>query len=62
MLNPKLSTLNFKPSTRQKERATPVAFFKASQYITSMVCHGATICVVCSNGAVCILKAPFLVA
>ena len=38
----------------------PVAFFKAPQWITSVRCHGATICVGCEGGAVCILQARFL--
>ena len=40
--------------------AAPVASFKAPQRITSVLCHGATICVGCAGGAVCILQAPFL--
>ena len=40
--------------------ATPVASFKAPQFITSVRRHGATICVGCAGGAVCILQAPFL--
>jgi len=38
----------------------PVACFKAPQWITSVRCHGAAICVGCEGGAVCILQAPFL--
>ena len=38
----------------------PVACFKAPGDITSVRCHGATICVGCQGGAVCILQAPFL--
>ena len=40
--------------------AAPVACFKAPQDINSVRCFGATICVGCSDGAVCILSAPFL--
>ena len=40
--------------------AAPEASFKAPQYILSVRCHGATICVGCEDGAVCILHAPFL--
>ena len=42
--------------------AAPVACFKAPQAITSVRCCGATICVGCWDGAVCILSAPFLAA
>ena len=42
--------------------AAPVACFKAPQHMWSVWCHGATICVACKDGAVCILSAPFLVA
>ena len=38
----------------------PVACFKAPQVIYSVQCFGATICVGCGRGAVCILSAPFL--
>ena len=38
----------------------PVACFKAPQDIDSVQCVGATICVGCFGGAVCILSAPFL--
>jgi len=41
--------------------AAPVACFKAPHNITSVRCVGATICVGCVGGAVCILSAPFLV-
>jgi len=40
----------------------PVACFKAPQNIKSVRCFGATICVGCEDGAVCILSAPFLAA
>ncbi|KAJ1483812.1 quinon protein alcohol dehydrogenase-like superfamily [Baffinella frigidus] len=40
--------------------AAPVANFRAPQQITSVRCQGATICVGCESGAVCILHAPFL--
>ena len=40
--------------------AAPVACFKAPAEIESIRCHGATICVGCAGGAVCILSAPFL--
>ena len=40
--------------------AAPVAFFKAPQRVSSVQCVGATICVGCFGGAVCILSAPFL--
>ena len=40
----------------------PVACFKAPQDISSVRCVGATICVGCVEGAVCILSAPFLAA
>ena len=43
-----------------EDDATPVASFKAPQPITSVRCHGATICVGCEGGLVCILQAPFL--
>ena len=43
-----------------EDDAAPVASFKAPQHITSVVCQGATICVGCVGGAVCILQAPFL--
>jgi len=43
-----------------EDDAAPVAFFKAPQPIASVRCHGATICVGCTGGAVCILQAPFL--
>jgi len=42
--------------------AAPVAYFKAPQAISSVRCFGATICVGCLGGAVCILSAPFLAA
>ena len=42
--------------------AAPVASFKAPQDIASVRCFGATICVGCNAGAVCILSAPFLAA
>ena len=45
---------------RMEDDAAPVAFFKAPQPIASVRCHGATICVGCEGGAVCILQAPFL--
>jgi WD40 repeat protein len=38
----------------------PVASFKAPNTITSVLCHGAVICVACEDGAVCMLSAPFL--
>jgi len=40
----------------------PVAYFKAPQEIAFVQCVGATICVGCYGGAVCILSAPFLAA
>ena len=40
----------------------PVACFKAPQQIASVQCVGATICVGCFGGEVCILSAPFLAA
>ena len=40
----------------------PVACFMAPQRIFSVHCFGATICVGCIGGAVCILSAPFLAA
>ena len=40
--------------------AAPVAYFKAPQGITTVGCFGATICVGCCGGAVCMLSAPFL--
>ena len=40
----------------------PVACFKAPENIRSVRCVGATICVGCYSGAVCILSAPFLAA
>ena len=43
-----------------EDGAAPVACFKAPQYITGSHCQGATICVECDGGAVCILQAPFL--
>ena len=42
--------------------AALVACFKAPQSIYSVRCVGATICVGCYGGAVCILSAPFLAA
>jgi WD40 repeat protein len=42
--------------------AIPVACFKAPQHIRFVRCVGATICVGCDRGAVCILSAPFLAA
>jgi hypothetical protein len=42
--------------------AAPLACFKAPQHIASVRCVGATICVGCDGGAVCILSAPFLAA
>ena len=42
--------------------ATPVACFKAPQHIRFVRCVGATICVGCDRGAVCILSALFLAA
>jgi len=42
--------------------AAPVACFKAPQDIISVQCVGATICVWCEDGAVCLLSAPFLAA
>jgi len=42
--------------------AAPVACFKAPKEIYSVRCVGATICVGCVGGAVCILSAPFLAA
>ena len=38
--------------------AAPVACFWAPKTITSLRCHGTTICVGCGNGAVCVLWAP----
>ena len=38
----------------------PVACFEAPKAINSVQCVGATICVGCDGGAVCILSAPFL--
>ena len=43
-----------------EDGATPVACFRASQWITSMHCRGATICLGCGGGAVYIMQAPFL--
>ena len=44
-----------------EDGTAPVAsFFKAPQPIASVRCHGATICVGCEGGAVCILQARFL--
>ena len=40
--------------------AAPLATFKAPYQICSVRCHGATICLGCVGGAVCILSAPFL--
>jgi len=40
----------------------PVACFKAPKEIASVQCVGATICVGCFGGAVCIVSAPFLAA
>ena len=42
--------------------AAPVACFKAPHAIASVQCVGATLCVGCVEGAVCILSAPFLAA
>jgi hypothetical protein len=41
-------------------RGRTVACFKAPGDIAHVRCHGATICVGCESGAVCILRAPFL--
>ena len=46
--------------TAQQQRGESVAFFKAPQRITSVRSQGATVCVGCDGGAVCILSAPFL--
>ena len=40
----------------------PMACFKAPQHIISVRCVGATICVGCYDGAVCLLSAPLLAA
>jgi WD40 repeat protein len=40
----------------------PVACFKAPQHIITVQCFGATICVGCVRGPVCILSALFLAA
>ena len=45
-----------------EDGAVPVACFRAPQTIWSVQCFGAAICVGCSEGAVCILSAPFLAA
>ena len=42
--------------------AAPVACFMAPNDITSLRCHGAVICAGGTDGAVCILLAPFLTA
>ena len=42
--------------------AAPVACFEAPQSIYSVRHFGATICVGCFGGAICILSAPFLAA
>ena len=42
--------------------AAPVACFMAPNSITSVRCHGAVICAGGTDGAVCILLAPFLTA
>lgn len=46
---------------RLPNSAAPVACFTAPHPIWSVLCHGATICVGCEGGVVCILRAPFLV-
>ena len=43
-----------------EDGSAPVACFKAPQYISSLRCHGATICVGCERGVVCILQTRFL--
>ena len=40
----------------------PVAYFKAPQRIRTVKCVGATICVGCDGGEMCLLSAPFLAA
>ena len=45
-----------------EDGAAPVACFKAPELMNSVKCRGATICVGCDEGAVCILSAPFLAA
>jgi hypothetical protein len=42
--------------------ASAVACFKAPQPIQSVQCDSSSICVSCTDGAVCILQAPFLAA
>ena len=42
--------------------AVPFASFRAPRQIVSVRCHGASIVVSCSGGAVCMLSAPFLAA
>ena len=41
-------------------RGEAVAFFRAPRRITSVRCHGATICLGCKGGVVCVLQAQFL--
>jgi len=45
-----------------EEQQHAVACFKAPDGIASVQCVGATICVGCGDGAICILSAPFLAA
>jgi len=62
------NTLQIYESAREQQHAkggvvgAPLAFFKAPHNITSVQCVGATICVGCHGGAVCLLSAPFLAA
>ena len=42
--------------------SAPIAYFRAPQGINYVRCVGATICMGCDEGAVCILSAPFLAA
>ena len=53
---------NEEQHARDGAAAAPVACFKAPQAIRSVQCVGATICVGCNRGALCILSAPFLAA
>ncbi|KAJ1481700.1 hypothetical protein T484DRAFT_2708692 [Baffinella frigidus] len=46
----------------EEEGAGPVACFVASGEVTALHCHGAAICVGCSDGSLLLLQAPFLAA
>ena len=57
-----LRIYEFGAEQQDAEGGAAAACFKAPTEIMSVRCHGATICVGCVGGAVCILSAPFLTA